>query len=210
MTVVRSESAYVQSLDWMRAQIIDGSWIVGNRIPSEPELMTVLGVGRNTVREAIKTLTSTGILEIRRGSGTFVRARTDIGGLFGKHTSVNEMKYVFEVKHALEAEAVQLACERRTDEDVRILRRLTEERDVVVEDLADVDLAFHIAVVNAAYNPILKDLLAGILETVCAKYDAEGIHPPLWHRREIADAIADRDAGRARAAAIPRLGELAR
>ena len=87
MTVVRKESAYEQSLDWMRAQISDGAWTVGNRVPTEPELMSVLGVGRNTVREAIKTLTSTGVLEIRRGSGTFVRARTDIGGLLGKHAS---------------------------------------------------------------------------------------------------------------------------
>ena len=102
MTVVRKESAYEQSLDWMRAQISDGAWTVGNRVPTEPELMSVLGVGRNTVREAIKTLTSTGVLEIRRGSGTFVRARTDIGGLLGKHASVDEMKYVFEVRRALE------------------------------------------------------------------------------------------------------------
>ena len=43
----------------MRAQISDGAWTVGNRVPTEPELMSVLGVGRNTVREAIKTLTST-------------------------------------------------------------------------------------------------------------------------------------------------------
>ena len=66
MTVVRKESAYEQSLDWMRTQISDGVWTVGNRVPTEPELMSVLGVGRNTVREAIKTLTSTGVLEIRR------------------------------------------------------------------------------------------------------------------------------------------------
>lgn len=52
MTVVRKESAYEQSLDWMRTQISDGVWTVGNRVPTEPELMSVLGVGRNTVREA--------------------------------------------------------------------------------------------------------------------------------------------------------------
>ncbi|MDI9915985.1 FadR/GntR family transcriptional regulator [Rhodococcus sp. IEGM 1379] len=205
MTVVRKESAYEQSLDWMRAQIADGSWTVGNRIPTEPELMSVLGVGRNTVREAIKTLTSTGVLEIRRGSGTFVRARTDIGGLLGKRTAVDEMKYVFEVRRALEIEAVRLACDRRTDADVRILRELAEKRDVAVEDFADVDLAFHTAVVNAAHNPVLKDLFAGILETVRATYDVtEGVHPPSltsFHHREVADAIADRDVDRARTAA---------
>ena len=49
MTVVRRESAYQQSLDWMRGRIAQGDWTVGERIPTEPELMTLLGVGRNTV-----------------------------------------------------------------------------------------------------------------------------------------------------------------
>ena len=205
MTVVRKESAYEQSLDWMRAQISDGVWTVGNRVPTEPELMSVLGVGRNTVREAIKTLTSTGVLEIRRGSGTFVRARTDIGGLLGRHASVDEMKYVFEVRRALEMEAVRLACERRSDDDVRILRELAAKRDVPAENFVDVDLAFHIAVVDAAHNLVLKDLFAGILETVRATYEVtEGVHPPSLtssHHQGVAEAIAERDVTKARAAA---------
>lgn len=205
MTVVRKESAYEQSLEWMRAQIADGSWTVGNRIPTEPELMSVLGVGRNTVREAIKTLTSTGVLEIRRGSGTFVRARTDIGGLLGRHAAVEEMTYVFEVRRALEVEAVRLACERRTDEDVRILHELAEKRDHAGDDFVEVDLGFHVAVVEAAHNPVLKDLFAGILETVRATYNVtEGVHSPSLtslHHRGVAAAIEDRDVNRARSAA---------
>ncbi len=154
---------------------------------------------------SIKTLTSTGVLEIRRGSGTFVRARTDIGGLLGKHASVDEMKYVFEVRRALEMEAVRLACERRSDDDVRILRELAARRDVPAENFVDVDLAFHIAVVDAAHNPVLKDLFAGILETVRATYEVtEGVHPPSLtssHHQGVAEAIAERDVTKARAAA---------
>ncbi len=100
-----------------------------------------------------------------------MRARTDIGGLLGRHASVDEMKYVFEVRRALEMEAVRLACERRSDDDVRILRELATKRDVPAENFVDVDLAFHIAVVDAAHNPVLKDLFAGILETVRATYE---------------------------------------
>ncbi|MER2222544.1 MAG: FCD domain-containing protein, partial [Rhodococcus sp. (in: high G+C Gram-positive bacteria)] len=152
-----------------------------------------------------KTLTSTGVLEIRRGSGTFVRARTDIGGLLGKHASVDEMKYVFEVRRALEMEAVRLACERRSADDVRTLRELAAKRDVPAENFVDVDLAFHIAVVDAAHNPVLKDLFAGILETVRATYEVtEGVHPPSLtssHHRGVAEAIAERDVSKARAAA---------
>src|SRR5574340_1341566 len=100
VTVVPKESAYEQALEWMREQLATRAWAVGDRIPTEPELMAVLGVGRNTVREAIKTLTSTGILEIRRGSGTFVRARTDIGGLLSRTVAMTEMLHVFEVRRA--------------------------------------------------------------------------------------------------------------
>ena len=89
------------------------------------------------------------------------------------------MKYVFEVRRALEMEAVRLACERRSDDDVRLLRELAAKRDVPAENFVDVDLAFHIAVVDAAHNPVLTDLFAGILETVRATYEVtEGVHPP--------------------------------
>jgi len=209
MTVVRRESAYQQSLDWMRGRIAQGDWTVGERIPTEPELMTLLGVGRNTVREAIKTLTSTGILEIRRGSGTFVRARTDIGGLLGRQVAVAEMLNVFEVRRALETEAVRLACGRRTDDDLRSLSALLDERQRTTDQpsrFADADLAFHLGVVEAAHNPVLSDLFAGILEPTRATYDfTEGVHPPSLttdDHRAVVDAITARDEDAAVRAAL--------
>ncbi len=132
MTVVQRESAYQQALDWMRARIASGDWPIGARIPTEPELTALLGVGRNTLREAIKCLTSTGILEIRRGDGTYVCARTDIGGLLTRQVAVSEMLHVYEVRRALELEAVRLACVRRTDDDVRRLREALDLRNETV------------------------------------------------------------------------------
>ncbi len=129
VTVVQRESAYQQALDWMRARIASGDWPIGARIPTEPELTELLGVGRNTLREAIKCLTSTGILEIRRGDGTYVCARTDIGGLLTRQVAVSEMLHVYEVRRALELEAVRLACVRRTDDDVRRLREALDLRN---------------------------------------------------------------------------------
>lgn len=68
-----------------------------------------------------------------------------------------------------------------------------------------IDLAFHIAVVDAAHNPVLTDLFAGILETVRATYEVtEGVHPPSLtssHHQGVAEAIAERDVTKARAAA---------
>lgn len=198
MTVVQKESAYQQALDWMRARIAAGDWAVGERIPIEPELMELLGVGRNTLREAVKCLTSTGILEIRRGAGTFVRARTDIGGLLTRQVAVSEMLHVYEVRRALELEAVRLACVRRTGDDVRRLREALELRNATGRDgdgaaFADADLAFHTAVVAAAHNPVLDELFAGISEPLRATYAfTEGVHEPALgagHHRNVVEGI---------------------
>jgi len=198
VTVVQKESAYQQALDWMRARIASGDWAVGERIPIEPELMELLGVGRNTLREAIKCLTSTGILEIRRGAGTFVRARTDIGGLLTRQVAVSEMLHVYEVRRALELEAVRLACVRRTDDDIRRLHQALDLRNETGRGgdgaaFADADLAFHVAVVAAAHNPVLDELFAGISEPLRATYEfTDGVHEPelgSGHHRDVVDGI---------------------
>lgn len=202
MAVVRQESVYQQVLDWMRERIATGDWPVGERIPTETELATAMGAGRNTVREAAKTLTSTGILEIRRGFGTYVRARTELGGLLTRQVGVDEMRYVFEVRRALELEAVRLACERRTEEDLSMLREALADRDHAVADndgrrYADSDLGLHSAIVAAAHNPVLDSLFAGISESVRATYDfTDGAYDPRGtdvHHRDVVDAIERRD-----------------
>ncbi|WP_347037594.1 GntR family transcriptional regulator [Glutamicibacter halophytocola] len=60
--------------------VAQGRWPVGERIPSEPELMAEFGISRGTLREAIKALARTGMFEVRRGDGTYVRATNEISG----------------------------------------------------------------------------------------------------------------------------------
>ncbi|MGW4480648.1 FadR/GntR family transcriptional regulator [Rhodococcus triatomae] len=208
MAVVQRGTAYQQSLDWLRERIENGDWAVGERIPTEPDLMTELGVGRNTVREAIKTLTSTGILEIRRGSGTFVRARTDIGGLLGRAVDPTELLHVFEVRRALELEAIALACDRRTTDDLARMRAGLDGRDAAGPDemaFADHDLEFHLAIVAAAHNPVLTDLIGALLEPMRATYAfTEGVHShdlAAEQHRAALDAVEARDPTAAIAAA---------
>lgn len=198
VSVVRHETPYQQALDWMRNQIASGTWSVGARIPTEPELTELLGIGRNTVREAIKTLTSTGVLEIRRGSGTFVRARSDLGGLLGRRVAVGEIGYVVEVRRALELEAVRLACDRRTDDDLAALERALADWGMAGRaDFNEVDIRFHLTLVEAAHNPLLSELFAGILEPLRVTYDlTQGVHEPaasVGYHRTVVDALRDRD-----------------
>src|SRR6266545_3088251 len=74
LTELRRSPLVEQAIDRLREQVTSGAWPVGTRLPSEAALAAELGVGRSTIREAIRALASTGMVESRQGAGTFVRA----------------------------------------------------------------------------------------------------------------------------------------
>ncbi|HEY3482657.1 MAG TPA: winged helix-turn-helix domain-containing protein, partial [Streptomyces sp.] len=74
----RVASLAAQLVDTLREQIASGEWPVGMRIPAENDLVKQLGVGRTTVREALGALVHLGLLEARRGDGTYVRASSEM------------------------------------------------------------------------------------------------------------------------------------
>lgn len=138
-------------VEQLRAQLAEGAWSVGDRIPTEHELADRLGVGRNTVREAVRVLVHAGLLESRQGNGTFVRSTADPAAVL-RHVRRADALEVLELRVALEAEAARLAAERRGPAD---LRRLRDALATVVAEgdrHADADLAFHLAVVEATHN----------------------------------------------------------
>src|SRR5450830_795367 len=147
--------------DSIRAEISAGRWAVGSRIPIEPQLAQLLGVSRGTVREAVRTLVSRGLLEVRQGSGTYVRSG------FDPSTSLQKMRRAslrdqFEVRRALEAEAARLAAVRHTAKDLRRLHTLLDKRGV--PDTKDCgaafierDLAFHLAIADVSGNLALAE-----------------------------------------------------
>ncbi|MGW0736306.1 FadR/GntR family transcriptional regulator [Streptomyces sp. NPDC002851] len=138
-------------VDQLRAQLTGGEWAVGDRIPTEHALAQQLGVGRNTVREAVRVLVHAGLLESRQGQGTFVRSAADPAAVLRGMRHAGALD-VTEVRVALEAEAARLAAARRDTHDLLRLRAalatLREEGD---RD-ADADMAFHMAVVEATHN----------------------------------------------------------
>ena len=79
--VPRGTSLSDQVIARLRQQITSGAWPVGSRIPTEPELVTQLGVARNTVREAVRALAHNGLLDIRQGAGTWVIATSELAGV---------------------------------------------------------------------------------------------------------------------------------
>ncbi|MFF7179817.1 FCD domain-containing protein [Streptomyces sp. NPDC008121] len=144
-------------VEQLRAQLAEGEWAVGDRIPTEHELAGQLGVGRNTVREAVRVLVHAGLLESRQGNGTFVRSAADPAAVLHgmRHAGARD---VLELRVALEAEAARLAAARRDTHDLLRLRAaLTTLREEGDRD-ADADMAFHLAVVEATHNPAFVEV----------------------------------------------------
>ena len=160
---VQRTSMADQTADVLLGRIRAEEWGLGARLPGETTLAAQLGVGRSTVREAIRQLSGRGVLSARQGAGVFVAAldvRDDWDAVLQRADIVS----VIEARTAIESEAAALAAERRTANDLRAIRRaltVREQRRSDLEEHVDADLAFHRAIVVAAANPILTELFDG-------------------------------------------------
>ncbi|SFE68806.1 DNA-binding transcriptional regulator, FadR family [Actinacidiphila alni] len=110
-----------QAAQHLRERIAAGRWPVGARLPGETALAASLGVGRSTVREAVRALAGAGMLRTRQGAGVFVIAAEPVeewSVRLGRAATAD----VHEVRALLEARAVRMAARRRTEQDITALR----------------------------------------------------------------------------------------
>ncbi|WP_258802999.1 FadR/GntR family transcriptional regulator [Pseudarthrobacter sp. NS4] len=147
----------------LRAMVHSGEWPLNQRIPSETELIAGLGVSRGTLREAIKALAHSGMLEVRRGDGTYVRATSEISGAARRMYQDHTEKHILEVRLGLDTQAARLAARNATADDVETLHALLAERDQAwkgadYEGWARADWGFHERVAQASGNPLLHEL----------------------------------------------------
>ena len=189
----------------IRAEISAGRWTVGSRIPIEPQLALLLGVSRGTVREAVKTLVSRGLLEVRQGSGTYVRSGFDPAANLQKMRRAS-LRDQFEVRRALEVEAARLAAVRHTAKDLRNLRTLLGKRGL--PDASDGgasfiqrDLDFHLAIVDISGNLALAEtcrfITGYIKDTIASSMGTSLPEPDNAAHESIVEAIASRNPDRA-------------
>lgn len=186
-------------------EITSGRWPVGERIPIEGELATSFGVGRNTVREALQSLVHAGLLSREQGRGTFVISRSELSGSLSRQLAGGSRQHYLELRLALDSTAASLAALRRTDADVDGLRRLCDEREASwdaddPDARAAADLALHRAIVAATHNPLYVHLYSSMTDVFASHMrdevsgDDDAVHR---HHRDLVEAIAAGDAGRA-------------
>lgn len=178
MRTASRSSLITQVTESLREQIHDGSWPVGDRIPTEPELADLTGTGRNTVREAVQALVHAGMLERRQGSGTYVVAESEISGVLGKRFALARRREVLELRQALDVTAAGLAARRRTPADIATLTDLLARRNAAFDggsdraSMTERDVALHRAIVQAAHNPLYAEVYDSLLDTVGASIRA--------------------------------------
>ncbi|MER6304114.1 FadR/GntR family transcriptional regulator [Kitasatospora sp. NPDC001539] len=164
MPPLRPSPLAEQAADRLEERIRAGEWPVGGKLPGEVALAKELGVGRSTVREALRTLAAAGMVHSRQGSGVFVTADRPAAGDWAARLRAAELAHVYEVRTMVEVQAARLAAERRTAADLTAVdaalaaRRAAGEADDA--GFVAADIALHTAVVAAAHNPVLDDLFA--------------------------------------------------
>lgn len=204
LAVTRRTGLVEQVIDQLRTSVSTGEWPVDTKIPTEPTLAETLGVGRNTVREAVRALAHSGILDVRQGDGTYVRATSEVSGALHRLCG-NEFRDVLQVRRCLEVEGARLAASARTDADLTELWQLLErsealQNDGPAADFARADADLHFAVVRSSQNLVLTELYRGLTEVVSASVITTTEDPPvagLARHRGLIEAIAAQDIERA-------------
>ena len=155
-------------LQQLRQLIGSGGLRPGDRLPAERELMTALAVGRSTIREAIRHFQALGVIETRKGSGTYLlkpvsRATIHMPLSLDTVHLRDVLLQTLEVRRGIECEAGMVAARRRTNTDLVVIEeKLNEMERVHIEKgtSGPEDLAFHLAVYDATHNPLYARLAA--------------------------------------------------
>ena len=127
-SVIRKRSLAEELAERLRQRITDGQFEVGEKLPAEPELMRIFGVGRSTVREAVKILVNMGFLKVQQGAGTFVESRAAADDPMAQRLRRADIRDLDEVRRILEVAIVERAAGRRTEQDIEKIERFLAER----------------------------------------------------------------------------------
>ncbi|MNI01548.1 HTH-type transcriptional regulator LutR [compost metagenome] len=153
--------------------IADVQLKAGDRLPAERELMATLAVGRSTIREAIRHFQALGVIETRKGSGTYLLRQISPDTVH-MPLSLDTAKLrdvllqTLEVRRGIECEAGMVAARMRTDDDLVIIeKKLVQMETVHLEkgSSGPEDLAFHLAVYDATHNPLFRQILEQMRES---------------------------------------------
>jgi GntR family transcriptional repressor for pyruvate dehydrogenase complex len=205
--LVQTSRLYEQIVQQIEESINSGQLKLGDQLPAERELAQQFGVSRTAVREAVKTLREKGLVEAYPGRGTFVTNGNSHSIWHSLDRMIREgqpeaMVHLVEVREILEPEIAALAATRSEKDDITAMREAVEAMDnskTEPEAFIEADLDFHLALAEAASNPLilsLIDSIVGVLrEQRMGIFRVEGgAQRGQYHHKKILEAVEHRDA----------------
>ncbi|MCJ8013998.1 FadR family transcriptional regulator [Paenibacillus sp. KQZ6P-2] len=154
----------------LKKQMDEGKLLPGDRLSSVVDLATQYNVGRSTIREALSALKAMGLLNIKQGGGTFVKApQVDPVHPMQEYADLWEgrassLRHVLEVRRVLETGCASLAALHRTNADLAVFRKLLADMEQSNDEhfIEQTDVKFHQQIAAATHNPLLRDLMESL------------------------------------------------
>ncbi len=165
------KKSYIKVIDYIKSQIRDGKLITGGKLPAERELSVILGVSRNSVREAIRTLDIMGVISSQQGAGNYLTGNFENNLVESMSIMflLNQIDYqqISQLRRGLEMQALMLAIDNISDRDVKNLVEInnklenqTEENNVIL------DKKLHYNIAKASNNTLIIDILQALSELI--------------------------------------------
>lgn len=214
LTPIYTSSVVQNIIDRLTDALINGSLKPGDKLPTEPELAKEFGVGRNSIREAVRILVSYGILEIRRADGTYVCSGFSLkminpllyGMILQKDRSHG---HLLDLRKLIESGVLQLIVERgitqeyldRIEERYQNLEQLLTIEHPIADTVLEADISFHQAIADSTENPLIIQIneLIAILtrssrqKTILDLLQSKDTDTLIQTHHKILQVIKDRD-----------------
>ena len=206
LTPIDKQSKVDQIISEITTAISLGRFKVGEKMPSEFELINELNVSRNSLREAMKILECMGIVEIRHGNGTYVCSQMDPSVfdhvVYSLIFDLSTSQELLELRQILDEATVRLAIDKATPEDIgdlqdniRQMSRMIAQGDI--EAASVMDYEFHIRLIEISQNAFFVRILKGIYRLFaqpigkCIYLELLSSNAPVYHQN-ILDCIVEK------------------
>ncbi|GAA5093351.1 FadR/GntR family transcriptional regulator [Chryseobacterium ginsengisoli] len=192
-------------------RLIDGissdEYSIGEKLPTEPELMKIYGVGRSSIREAIKILSIKGVLNVHQGVGTFVVSK-NIQESLESQINKAETEEVQEVRSLLDSKIAAKAAIHHSEEELKTIKKYLDLRAQLAEEnraleCYEADINFHVSIAEACGNTLLKDIYKVASKSILKSFEisnnnsTESFKVSQKIHTELFQAIADKNVEKA-------------
>lgn len=165
------KKSYTKVIDYIKEQIRIGALHIGGKLPAERELSEKLGVSRNSVREAIRTLDIMGVISSQQGAGNYLSGNfeNNLVESISMMFLLNQVDYnqISQLRHGLEMQAIWLAIDYISDEEIEELKQVITELEHKTEaDNVILDKRLHYTIAKASRNVLIIDILQALSDLI--------------------------------------------